>query len=138
MLSVRDLSPSRDFLLVGDAVQAWLRLSLNPAAYGSTVNICTGVPTRINALVEMVVKGSPIPITIHVEGTEKTFSDSPVHFGDPGRLRELTGLNPQPPTDAIIKYVIAKHLADARAQADSPFATSAGDCQPPQQIPKAL
>jgi len=114
LLSVRDITPSRDFLFIEDAVQAWLRLSLNPAAYGSTVNICTGVPTTVSAIIDMIIKASPIPIEIRIEGSQLPVTDSPVHFGDPRRLRQLTGLVPRPITDTIIKSIVTKHLAEAQ------------------------
>jgi UDP-glucose 4-epimerase len=50
-----DGEQSRDFVHISDVVRAWVDALENPASYGQIMNLGTGRPTSVNALVDMVL-----------------------------------------------------------------------------------
>ena len=62
MLQTGSLTVSRDFIDVEDVASALHRLATHPLACG-VVNICSGKPTRLDGLVELLitVSGKPVP-----------------------------------------------------------------------------
>ncbi len=94
-----DGSQTRDFVYVGDVVQA-LRLAMDhchgldiPAA--DVANVCTGRPTSITALAEqlMVVAGRRVAVT----QAPPRPGDIPASVGDPSRAKALFGFRSMTP-----------------------------------------
>ncbi|MEO8607496.1 MAG: NAD-dependent epimerase/dehydratase family protein [Chloroflexota bacterium] len=50
-----DGEQSRDFVHISDVARAWVDALDNPASYGKVMNLGTGRPTSVNALVDMVL-----------------------------------------------------------------------------------
>jgi UDP-glucose 4-epimerase len=50
-----DGEQSRDFVHISDVARAWVDTLDNPASFGQVMNIGTGQPTSVNALVDMVL-----------------------------------------------------------------------------------
>ena len=62
VLKVGNLQPSRDYLHVRTAAEAYWRLIGTKASYGRVVNVCSGIPTRMGDIVAsgaVIATGSP-------------------------------------------------------------------------------
>ena len=91
-----NLSASRDYVDIRDAVRA-LRLLGERDARGP-VNVCTGRPVATRELLDLLLAQSEVPIEVEEQGTPSP-SDPPEHYGDPTRLRTLTGWTPEIPLE---------------------------------------
>jgi GDP-4-dehydro-6-deoxy-D-mannose reductase len=91
MLRTGRLDLVRDFLDVRDLAEAHLAaLALAP---GTVVNLCSGIPTRLDELVNSLVEMTDAPVEIRSEPEGAT--DVPAFaVGDPRLLRSLTGWTP--------------------------------------------
>lgn len=83
----------RDFLDVREGVRALLELSRRRLT--GTYNLCSGRGATIAALAGELAGLARVPVTVsHDPGLERPI-DPPALVGDPGRLREATGFEPQ-------------------------------------------
>ena len=73
-----DGEQSRDFVHVDDVVHAWVDALDNPASYGQVMNIGTGKPTSVNALVDVV---------LHAFGHTRATYPVEYHPAQPGDMR---------------------------------------------------
>jgi GDP-4-dehydro-6-deoxy-D-mannose reductase len=94
VLRVGNLQPSRDYLHVGAAAEAYLRLIRADEAQGRVVNVCSGTPTPMRDVVDALLRVAGQDIRIEVDPGRVKPIDVPVHYGDNRLLRELTGLAP--------------------------------------------
>jgi len=93
-LKVGNLQPSRDYLHVRTAAEAYWRLVREPRAHGRVVNVCSGVPTRMSEIVELLVSIAGGGVRVEEDPARVKPIDIPVHYGDNRLLRELTGMRP--------------------------------------------
>lgn len=82
----------RDFLDVRDVADAYIALVRSPAE--GAVNVCSGEPTPLSLLVELVVARATVAIELERDPALERRGDPPVVVGDAGRLRALTGWAP--------------------------------------------
>lgn len=109
-LRVGNLSSTRDFITIEDAVQSWWRLSQATAAIGQTVNLCSGFPLSIQGLIEQLQKVSPIPIETTSDPNLARLGDIREHYGDSSLLYELVGWKPGPITLEAMRLLVKQHL----------------------------
>ncbi len=83
----------RDFLDVRDVADAYLALVRSPAA--GAVNVCSGRPTPLALLAELVLEQARVEIELQRDPALLRRVDPPVVVGDPSRLRALTGWGPR-------------------------------------------
>ena len=83
----------RDFLDVRDVADAYLAL-VESAAEGA-VNVCSGTGVRLRNVAETLRSLSGAAVAVEQDPALEREVDPPYVVGDPGRLRELTGWQPQ-------------------------------------------
>lgn len=95
-LTLGALSPRRDFVYVGDTVDALIRLAGSGGVAGETYNVATGVDRSVQDVVDLV--GELLGRELQARSTEERMRpvNSEVHqlLGDATRLREATGWTP--------------------------------------------
>jgi GDP-4-dehydro-6-deoxy-D-mannose reductase len=106
VMQMGNLSPERDIMDVRDTVRAY-RAMLASATPGSPYNVCSGVPIRISALVDMFLAKARTPITIRRDESRVRPVDTPMILGDRARLRSDTGWTPAIPIDRTIDDLLA-------------------------------
>ena len=99
----------RDFLDVRDVADAYLALVASPAAAG-IVNVCSGEPTALGAIAELLAEQARVPIALVRDPGLERAVDPPRVVGDPSRLRELTGWRPR----VALAQSVGEMLAEAR------------------------
>ena len=94
VLRVGNLESVRDFLDVGDVVDAYARL-LDPRVPAGAYNIASGVPTKVAQLLEALVEHAKLRPAVEVDPA-RVRADHP-SVGDAAKLRAATGWSPQVP-----------------------------------------
>jgi len=95
VLKVGNLQPSRDYLHVQTVVAAYWQLIRAGKAYGRVVNVCSGTPTRMSDIVDMLLDISGSSVRVEIDPDRVKPIDIPVHYGDNRLLRKLTGMVPK-------------------------------------------
>lgn len=118
VITLGSLTPTRDFVFVGDTVEGLIRLvSDDEAVKGGTYNIATGKDISVGDVVTMVGELLGRELEVKTDDERLRPEKSEVHqlLGDGTKLRELTGWEPQ--TDlragvgAVIKWMKTTDLA---------------------------
>ena len=102
-LRVGNLDSLRDFLDVGDVVDAYLRL-LDPAVPADVYNVASGVGVRVGDLLESLVGLSKARLEVAVEA--ERVRDTDCSIGDASRLRDATGWEPRTPIESTLASVL--------------------------------
>ena len=101
---------SRCFGHVRDAVEAMVRLTANPAAFGEVVNVGTTTEVTMLELAERVRDAagsrSEIRLVPYSEAYAAGFEDMLRRVPDVSRLERLTGFRPRTSLDEIIRDVV--------------------------------
>ena len=84
----------RDFVYVDDVVDAFLR-ALAPAASGRIYNVCTGVKTRVDELLQRMIRAYGREPGYPVTFGEPTPKDQFGVYGDRGRISRELGWEPR-------------------------------------------
>jgi GDP-4-dehydro-6-deoxy-D-mannose reductase len=84
-LVVGDIDVARDFLPVDATARAMVALALNPDARGVT-NVCSGAPTGLRRLVEIMIARSGKDIRIRIDPARLRPGEPRVIYGDAARL----------------------------------------------------
>ncbi len=122
-LTLGALTPTRDFVFVGDTVEGLIRLiSSDEATQGKTFNIATGSDISVADLVTTV--GELLGRELKVRSVDERLRPhkSEVHqlLGDPAKLRALTGWSPQTPLKtglaAVVEWMKTTGLAARSAE----------------------
>jgi len=88
-----DGGQTRDLIFVGDVVRANVIASEHPAAAGQIFNVCTGLETRINDLVDVLYKLFPnAPKPVHAGPRAGDIYKS---LGSPAKSETMIGFKPQ-------------------------------------------
>lgn len=103
------LTPTRDFVYVGDTVAGLVALVSDPSTSGGTYNIATGVDVSVGDVVRVV--GELLGRELVVAGSQAERMRPPnseVHrlLGDATKLREATGWAPATPLREGLAHVI--------------------------------
>jgi GDP-4-dehydro-6-deoxy-D-mannose reductase len=108
-IPVGSLTARRDLTDVRDIVRAY-RLLIAEGAPGEVYNVCSGRDLAIQELADQLVGMARRPIELEPDPALLRPVDLPVLRGDPTRLREATGWEPQIP----IEQTLADLLDDMR------------------------
>lgn len=111
---VGNLNPVRDFLHVGDVVEAYIAL-LEKGEGGSVYNICSGVGISLAAVVEQLVQLGGGGIVPEPDPSLMRAADLPYLVGDAHRLSNAVGWAPRIPFADLLGEALE---AAARAQAE--------------------
>jgi GDP-4-dehydro-6-deoxy-D-mannose reductase len=106
VISAGNLSSSRDFIDVEEAVEMYWDLIQNPEAYGEIVNICSGKATLMKDLLQKLISLSGQSIQIYENPGLFKDIDIPVHYGSPDRLRTLLGRVPSKKIDETLRDIL--------------------------------
>lgn len=91
VLEVGNLAATRDFIDIEDVVRLYWTLIQNERAYGEIFNLCTGIPTSIGTLLDLLIEASGIHIEVRTDEKRRKVVDIPVHFGNNHKLHQLIG-----------------------------------------------
>jgi GDP-4-dehydro-6-deoxy-D-mannose reductase len=105
VIEVGNLASQRDFSHTSDVANA-LWLLLEHGAPGEVYNLCSGRPTRIGDIVDMVRERGRVPAEVVVDASRLRPSDEPVLFGDNSKLRAATGWDPSIGMDRIVEEIL--------------------------------
>jgi GDP-4-dehydro-6-deoxy-D-mannose reductase len=95
-IGVGSLSGVRDFLDVRDVVEAYIELLVRPEAVppGQVLNIASGVPRRIGAVLDELLALSAVPIAVRAEASRMAASETTYCVGDASAARRMLGWTP--------------------------------------------
>jgi GDP-4-dehydro-6-deoxy-D-mannose reductase len=96
-LALGNAAAVRDFSDVRDGARALLELSRRELT--GTCNLCSGTGTTIAGLVEELARQARVPVKVRRDPGLERPADPPALVGDPGRLREATGLAAEIPLE---------------------------------------
>ena len=108
-----NIDVARDFLDVARAAGMLMSLARNPLAEG-IVNVCSGVPTVVRRLVELLIIKSGKSIDIEVDPARLRPDEPQVLFGSTSRLASL--LPPPAEMEAVVGSILAS--AEKRGSGD--------------------
>ena len=98
-LYVGDLDVERDLTDVRDVCRAYgLLLNAPAGAY----NVCTGRAVPLRRVVELLVEAAGVPVTVERDDARMRPAEVRVLAGDPSKLRETTGWEPQIPLEQTL------------------------------------
>ncbi|MEQ1694554.1 MAG: GDP-mannose 4,6-dehydratase [Hyphomicrobiaceae bacterium] len=114
VLKVGNLEAERDFLDVRDVVAAYA-LAVGKSAEiapGTIMNVSSGVPRRIQTILDRLMALSRVPISTKIDSTRMRPSETPRYVGDATLAKKLLGWSPQIDLDTTLAAV----LDDCRAR----------------------
>ncbi len=125
-MQVGNLSAERDFMDVRDVVDAYLTVLSNSSAlpYRTTLNVASGQPVAIGALLDMLLARAKIPIAIETDPARMRSSDIPRAELATRRLTALTDWRPR----HAIANTLATVLDDVRARMLRPSNSVSESC----------
>jgi GDP-4-dehydro-6-deoxy-D-mannose reductase len=104
VLRVGNLDSMRDYLDVGDVVEAYLRL-LDPAVGANIYNVASGVGTRLGDLLDALLDLAGLRPSI--ERDPERYRPADCSVGDAGRLRAATGWRPAVSIERMLERLLA-------------------------------
>jgi GDP-4-dehydro-6-deoxy-D-mannose reductase len=105
VLRVGNLSPRRDFTDVRDVVRAY-RLLIERGEAGGVYNVCSGRAIAIEELARRLLDLAGADLVLETDPALVRPVDVPVLLGDPTRIREGVGWEPEIPLDATLRDVL--------------------------------
>jgi GDP-4-dehydro-6-deoxy-D-mannose reductase len=87
-IEVGNLDAVRDFLDVRDAVKGFSLIAERGVA-GEVYNVCSGRPTRLGALLDLLVARAKTRVDVRRSAAAQRPLDEPIRVGDPARLGSL-------------------------------------------------
>lgn len=107
VMKVGNLSAERDFLSIGDVIDAYVRLLTGATAETrTTVNVSSGTPRKIQDLLDLLLAMARTPVTVEVDPERLRPSDIPVAVGNSRKLRDLTGWDPQSKLEDTVRTLL--------------------------------
>ena len=108
-LRVGDLSAERDILDVRDVCRAYRHL-LDPSVPAGTYNVASGQTVKMAEVVDLLVGLARVPVRVERDEARVRPADIPRLSGDPSKLQDATGWEPEIP----LEQTLADTLAAAR------------------------
>lgn len=104
---VGNLTTRRDLTDVRDTVRAY-RLILERGVPGRPYNVCSGHAVPIRELLDLLIARARVTVTVRVDSSRYQPNDLPVIAGDPSRIRDELGWQPEIPlmrtADDLLHY----------------------------------
>ena len=100
-----DLSAERDFTDVRDIVRAY-RLLLEQGEPGEAYNVSSGHTRSIREVLDMFVADAKTPVTVQSDPAYLRSGGVRKSWGDPSKLRDLTGWTPEVPFERTVRDVL--------------------------------
>lgn len=108
VMQVGNLTAERDFLPVGDVVDAYIRLLLAPPAESrSVINVASGRPRSIASLLRQLTLLAQTPFDLVEDPGRLRPSEIPRAFGTHARLTAATGWQPTLDIDGMLAGLLA-------------------------------
>ena len=79
---------------------------MNSGIPGTIYNVASGIGRPVRTLVEALVARARVPIRIEQDPSRLRANDIPVLIGNPHRLQEATGWQPQISFDQMVDYLL--------------------------------
>lgn len=96
----------RDFLYVGDVVEALILTAKSKIVYGETMNLCSGKGTQLSQLAEAVNTTMKTDAKIILGAIPYRDSEVWEMIGDQSKIKQITGFEPKTSIEAGIEIVI--------------------------------
>jgi GDP-4-dehydro-6-deoxy-D-mannose reductase len=112
VLRVGDLGVERDLNDVRDVCRAY-RLMLDRGAPAGTYNVCSGRAVSLKRVVELLVGLAGVEVEVQRDDARLRRAEVPVLRGDPTKLKETTGWQPEMPLEQTLADALE---AAARAE----------------------
>ena len=93
-LNVGNVEVKRDFTDIRDVIRAYSML-LEKGKPGEVYNVCSGSAVRLADIIRMFESAAGRKVTIATEESRVRRNDVPLICGDPTKVRETTGWQPQ-------------------------------------------
>jgi GDP-4-dehydro-6-deoxy-D-mannose reductase len=106
VVEVGNLETFRDFVDVEDVVRIYWRLIQAPAAYGQIINICSGTPTSLRDIFQMLVAAADGPVAVKTDPARVKALDIDRHYGSADRLRAILGDSPSANVHQTLKRIM--------------------------------
>ena len=106
VLSMGNLESERDMMDVRDTVRAY-RAMMKSAQPATPYNVCSGRPTAIRALVDLLTSKARVPIAIEQDPSRLRPNDTPLVLGDHRRLTSDTSWTPQIPLAQTVEDLVS-------------------------------
>lgn len=99
----------RDFVYIDDSVQAFLDARSNGLSGYNVFNVCSGVATTVEQVIEVLQASLPFEVSVEYSGS--TPGDVHGWRGNPRRIREATGWEPTKDLETGIRQMVQWALA---------------------------
>jgi GDP-4-dehydro-6-deoxy-D-mannose reductase len=109
VLTTGRLDVTRDFLDVGDVINAYLALLIK-GRNGEIYNICSGIERRLDDLLKQLIVLSGLDIELRQDSALMRPADLPRMVGSADKLRRDSGWSPQVPFSDTLQSVFAYFL----------------------------
>lgn len=105
VLKVGNLSTRRDFSDVRDTVRAYIAI-IEHGRRGEIYNVCSGVHTTMQSLLDRLIAGATVPLSVEQDPALYRPADAAAVVGDYRRLRTDTGWCPRFPLNRTIRDLL--------------------------------
>ena len=105
-LEIGNLTTSRDFIFVTDVVRILWQLLNEPFAEGKIINVCTGKPLQVTAILQTIEKILNIRFNISQSKHLIKPNDISVHYGSTALLESLLGAVDLTPFETAMEMIL--------------------------------
>ena len=108
VIRVGNLDVERDFLDVRDVADAYAYsvLRSDDIPPGTILNIASGQPQRIGALLDTLLACATLPIVVEQDETRMRGGETPRFFGDASRAKAILDWTPRRPLDTVLEELL--------------------------------
>jgi GDP-4-dehydro-6-deoxy-D-mannose reductase len=105
VMRLGNMAAQRDFTDVRDVARAYLAL-IQKADGGRAYNVCSGQPRSIQSLLDAMSSMTTANIRQESDPAKFRVADTPISYGDPARIRDATGWQPEVPFEQTVADVL--------------------------------
>lgn len=111
ILKVGNLEAERDFLDVRDVADAYARtvLMAEELPPGTVLNVCSGQPVKIGALLDRLIALASEPIKVQIDPDRCRKLDLPSSYGNPARCRHVLNWEPHYSLQQTLSDILDYH-----------------------------
>lgn len=120
---VGNLDAQRDLTDVRDTVRAY-QLLMQRGTSGRVYNVCSGHARSIRSILDGLLAEARVPVSVQVNPSRFRPNDTPVLLGDPRRIREEIGWDPQIPIERTLHDLLEYWRAVVRSRQERPRTVS--------------